>query len=114
MQELPKQLLAWLGRLLPKQEVTGKSNVQVGQVGGNVTVINHHHHAPRRATPRASEEQKAVLRLMDELPDRFVALDFMEREFNTRMVIELKPAQLYRLRRYVETIHSNLAKGRAT
>lgn len=114
MQVLPKQLLAWLGRLLPKQQVTGKSNVQVGQVGGNVTVINHHHHAPRRKPQRATEEQKAVLRLMDELPDRFVALDFMEREFDTRMVIELKPAQLYRLRRYIETIQNNLIKGRSS
>lgn len=104
MQALPKQLLAWLGRLLPKQEVTGKSNVQVGQVGGNVTVVNHHHHAPRRTSQRASDEHKNVLRLMDEVPDRFAVLDFMQREFATKMVIELKPAQLYRLRRYVEVV----------
>lgn len=123
MRELPKQLLAWLGRLLPKQEVTGDSNVQVGRVDGNirvtrkhqhgavqaghidggVTVINHHHHhAQNRSASRA--EQKAVLQLMDSVQDRIAVLDFMEREFQTRMVIELSPQQLYRLKRYVEVV----------
>ncbi|GKT20032.1 hypothetical protein AVHY2522_24595 [Acidovorax sp. SUPP2522] len=30
---------------------------------------------------------------------------FMEKTFGTRMVIDLAPAQLLRVRRYVETIH---------
>ncbi|MCB4362667.1 hypothetical protein KIH07_02900 [Hydrogenophaga taeniospiralis] len=128
MQELPKQLLAWLGRLLPKQEVTGDSNVQVGRVGGNirvtrnhqhgavqadridVTVINHHHHhTQNRAAPRATPEQKAVLQLMDNVQDRIAVLDFMEREFKTRMVIELDGKQLYRLKRYVEVVIQSTA-----
>lgn len=37
---------------------------------------------------------------------RIKVLDFMRREFSTAMVIELKPAQAYRVRRYVETINS--------
>ncbi|UCU92676.1 hypothetical protein [Hydrogenophaga taeniospiralis] len=127
MQELPKQLLAWLGRLLPKQEVTGDSNIQAGRVGGNikvtrndrhsavqagridVTVINHHHHAPGRTAPRATSEQRAVLQLMDGVQDRIAVLDFMEREFKTRMVIELSPKQVYRLKRYVEVVIQSTA-----
>ena len=37
---------------------------------------------------------------------RIKVLDFMRREFSTAMVIELKPDQVYRVRRYVETINS--------
>lgn len=37
---------------------------------------------------------------------RIKVLDFMRREFHTAMVIELKPDQVYRVRRYVETINS--------
>jgi len=37
---------------------------------------------------------------------RIKVLDFMRREFNTAMVIELKPDQVYRVRRYFETINS--------
>ena len=37
---------------------------------------------------------------------RIKVLDFMRREFHTAMVIELQPAQVYRVRRYVETINS--------
>lgn len=38
------------------------------------------------------------------LKNRIPVLDFMGREFGTRMVIELTPVQLYRVKRYVETI----------
>ncbi len=111
MSELQRLWKALLKQVQPTAlRNTASGVVQVGKVDGNVTVINHHH-APRRAAPRASEEQKIVLRLMDEVPDRIAVLAFMEREFNTRMVVELKPAQLYRLRRYVETIHNNRSKG---
>ena len=60
----------------------------------------------RRSKPRPSPktDQSQVLALMDQLPDRFAVLDFMGREFDTRMVVELDPKQLYRLRRYVEVI----------
>lgn len=104
MSELQRLWKALLKQLQPTAlRNTASGVVQVGKVDGNGTVINHHH-APRRKAPRASEEHKNVLRLMDEVPDRIAVLDFMEREFATRMVIELKPAQLYRLRRYVELV----------
>ena len=45
-------------------------------------------------------------------PVRNKVLDFMRREFNTAMVVELQPAQLLRVRRYVETIN-NRRKVRA-
>ena len=108
MQEIPKQLLRWVSRLLPKQEVTGNSNVQVGQVTGNFTVVNNHHHARVQQTSRATAEHKEVLRLMERVPDRIAILGFMEREFRTRMVIELTPAQTFRLRRYVEVVVSKV------
>lgn len=106
MQRLWKALL----KLLPSQQNTASGVVQAGKVDGNITVINHHHHTapvqPQRKTPRATTEQKAILRLMDEVPDRIAVLDFMEREFSTRMVIDLNPAQQFRLRRYVEVVIS--------
>lgn len=60
----------------------------------------------RRANARPSlkTDQSQVLALMDRLPDRIAVLDFMGREFGTRMVVELDAKQLYRLRRYVEVI----------
>jgi len=120
LRELPKQLMAWIARLLPKQENSGSGAVQVGRAGGNVKVVNVTQHiyvppiqptppqpqAARQPRPRpaATPEHRQVLALMDHLPDRIAVLDFMEREFNTRMVIELEAQQLYRLRRYVEVI----------
>lgn len=58
--------------------------------------------SPRKGT--ATEEQRKVLQLMRYVPNQSVVLDFMQREFGTRTVIELAPLQLYRVRRYVETI----------
>lgn len=51
-----------------------------------------------------SHEQSAVLRRMDQLRDRVQVLDFMEREFGTRMVIHLKAEQLFRLNRYLDVV----------
>ena len=124
MRELPKQFWALIARLLPKQENSGSAAVQVGQAGGDVKVVHltqHIYEAPAQLapTPRAapqsrprattsSADQSHVLALMDRVPDRTVVLDFMIREFDTRMVIHLEPQQLYRTRRYAEAI---LKKG---
>ena len=161
MGELPKQLLAWLAKLLPKQKVQGDRAVQIGRVDGdlstdhsthhhttrfaqsgcvgagavhtgpvqNVTQVHQHFYPPVEtervmppssaappapapapvppATVRTATTVAQVLALMDLLPDpvRFKVLDFMREEFGTAMVIELQPHQLYRTRRYVETIH---------
>lgn len=130
--------MAWFARLLPKQQNSGRSAVQVGRAGGDVKVFHltqhiyapcapvpspaqpPHQHPPitpeppspkmsrpeRRASPRPSSamEQHNVLLLMQQLPDRIAVLVFMEREFDTRMVIHLDSQQLYRLRRYIEVI----------
>lgn len=50
MGELPKQLLAWLARLLPKQKVQGNRAVQVGRVDGDLSTDHStHHHTTRLA-----------------------------------------------------------------
>lgn len=162
MGELPKQLLAWLAKLLPKQKVRGDRAIQVERVDGdlntdhsthhhttrfaqsgcvgtgtmhmghvsgvqNVTQVHHHFYAPAQSaqeadapaaaspTPApvrppsgATAEQKQVLALMDPLPGpvRNKVLAFMRKQFNTARVVELQPDQVYRVRRYVETINS--------
>lgn len=89
-------------------------SVQVGHAGGPVTIVNVTQHldaSMRTTTPRArpvaNDAQREVLRLMRGLPDQVVVEDFMHREFGTRKVIELDHPQLYRVRRYVETISQN-------
>lgn len=93
--------------------------IQIDTVNGQAAHIIHNHgpvyfvctpqtttRTERRTKPRPSAkiDQSQVLALMDHLPDRIAVLDFMDREFCTRMVVELDPIQLYRLRRYVEVI----------
>ncbi|GAB6454944.1 hypothetical protein bcgnr5379_63350 [Bacillus cereus] len=41
---------------------------------------------------------------MGQLRDRIAVLNFMEDQFGTRMVIHLKPEQLYRLNRYLDVV----------
>lgn len=94
--------------------------MQVGRAGGDVEVVHITQHfyapvpvqaAPPQPRPRttSSTDQSQVLALIDRVPDRIAVLDFMEREFDTRMVIHLGPQQLYRLRRYLEVILSSTA-----
>lgn len=109
------ELLVWLravlGKLLPRQTMRGDAGVQVGKVAGDVRVVNvtHHHYGWQRGAVQqaTTSEQRAVLALMRTLPERPLVLEFMRREFGTGMVIELKPAQLYRVRRYVEKINAS-------
>jgi hypothetical protein len=113
--ELPKQLLAWIARLLPKQKVQGDGAIQVGKVEGGMQVVHQHFYAAAQPVrPKATATHREVLALMELLPSpvRNKVLDFMRREFNTAMVVELQPAQLLRVRRYVETIN-NRRKVRA-
>jgi len=122
LREIPKQLLAWLRQLLPQQKNTGSGAVQVGKAGGDVTVVNltqhttqhitqhlPHLHAGSGLSPaapvrrQANPAQREVLYLMAQLAEREGAvLDFMQREFGTRRVVDLSDAQLFRVRRYVE------------
>jgi hypothetical protein len=111
--ETPKQWLAWLRRLLPKHEVHGDNAIQVGKVGGHVTVVhltqNITHALPeptKRAASNVTPAHKDALARMKPLtvPARVRVLEFMRREFGTTMVIELNDHQVYRLRRYVEVV----------
>ena len=57
------------------------------------------------ASMPSSVEQSATLRRLEQVPSKRIAiLNFMEREFGTRMVINLKPEQLYRLNRYLDAV----------
>lgn len=99
--------------LMPRQSNKGGGSVQVGRLNGNVTVINHHHaRSPARgnrasaAGRRATPAQREVLELLNRVPDRIAVLNFMEREFGTRLVIDLEADQLFRVKRYVQAVLS--------
>lgn len=112
MSEIPKQWLAALKRLLPRQAIRGDGNVQVGKMQGSVTVVNNVFHVNNKRTyNKANADQRIVLQLMRELPSQEPVLTFMQREFGTRMVIDLQDKQLFRLRRYVETIQERNRDG---
>jgi hypothetical protein len=102
-----------MARLLPRQTVRGHSASQIGKVGGNVTIVHLTQHLPGSAAQTvqptrpagiANDEQRHVLQLIRQLANSNSVLDFMQREFGTRVVVNLQPAQLYRVRRYVEVI----------
>jgi hypothetical protein len=110
-----REVLQWLQKIVqqwtPRQDSSGSGAIQVGKMGGGITNVhltqNIYHGTPpgtRRPKPVVSPECKQVLALLDQVPDRIAVLDFMEREFNTRMVIELERPQLFRVRRYVEAV----------
>ena len=71
MGELPKQLLAWIAKLLPKQKVQGDNAVQVGKVNGDlhtdhsthnnaihVTHVTHHHFYAVAGTPAQAPDSR--------------------------------------------------------
>lgn len=115
MREIKKWLTQLISRMMPTQTSSGNEAIQIGKMDGGVTNVHltQHIYAPAPVQPPAqqprprttsSTDQSQVLALLDRVPDRMAVLDFMEREFDTRMVIKLDPQQLYRLRRYVEVI----------
>lgn len=113
MGELPKQLLAWIAKLLPKQKVEGNGAIQVGKVGGNVTIVHVTHTPSSQASKPASlttPEQREVLGLIRRLRNEEAVFVWMEKSFGTRRVINLQPYELLRTRRYVETIHSRMKR----
>lgn len=113
-------VLALLAKLLPRQRMSelGSGNMQVGSAQGDVvsSVTHHTQHitiiqtqgtVPAAGAPisaPSAAEQSAVLRRMGQLRDRIAVLNFMEDQFGTRMVIHLKPEQLYRLNRYLDVV----------
>lgn len=84
-----------------------------GQVAGrDLTVVtinfSNRQRARKPATKlqRATSDHRQLLTLLDQVPDRIAVLDFMAREFGTRLVLELNASQTYRVRRYAEVIIS--------
>ena len=70
---------------------------------GITIIINQ---APPRQRSSQSVRPSDVLAALDELgkDQRISVLDFMQREFNTRMVVELGGLELLRTKRYANTI----------
>lgn len=110
-----REVLQWLQKIIskwePSQHSSGSGAIQVGKMNGGITNVHltqhiYQGHPPgtRRAKAAVLPECKQVLALLDQVPNRLAVLDFMEREFNTRRVIELEQPQLFRLRRYVEAV----------
>lgn len=63
---------------------------------------------PRAVKPQ-SQQQSATLARMDLLQyrARLTVLEFMNREFQTKLVIELQPDELHRLNKYLDKVLSN-------
>ena len=126
-ERMPKWLLNWMASLLPSQTSSGNGGIQIGQVNGNVTHVTNHVQAPPvhvtqvfysaqvqtqqpAANGVATEEQRELLALIRRAPNNGeTVFRFMEREFNTRMVIDLRPSELRRVQSYVATINKRLA-----
>lgn len=93
--------------------------MQVGRVGGdvvsNVTIVNISHSQISNTQPAtiATAEQREVLSLIRGLRNKESVFLFMEKHFGTRMVIDLQPRQLIRVKRYVEAINRRM-KGEVT
>ena len=62
-----------------------------------------------QANKPQSQQHSAALSRLDQLQyrSRITVLDFMDREFGTRMVIELQIEQLYRLNKYLDVVLNN-------
>lgn len=100
----------------------GKGNVQIGQNNGqvrvvtlkqerNVTNIHYHKEAEPAPVEMMSAQQKEVFAMICRLPNSDSTYAFMERSFGTRMVMDLQPSQVLRVRRYVEAIKKTTQRG---
>ncbi len=117
MTGLYRQIQAIKEKLLPKLINRGSGGVQVGKVDGDVTATSYVTIVNLHAEPTVSKheetapislttpEQREVLRMIRQLPVADSVFSFMKREFGTRMVIDLQPSQLLRVRRYIEAIN---------
>ncbi|OJV61472.1 MAG: hypothetical protein BGO35_06040 [Burkholderiales bacterium 64-34] len=127
MGELPKQLLAWIAKLLPKQKVQGDGAIQVGKVEGGMQVV-HQHFYPATAThppmkqpqpvgTMAADQHKQVvsqiLKARGQLTDRELAgfKRFMEREFKTQLVKAIPHSDLHRVQSYLAKTIRNREKS---
>lgn len=92
--------MKWLEKIKSLLNITqknsGQHGVQIGHVAGNVTVLNS-------AREAAQEDVVTVKSLVRKVPWKPVCA-FMDKTFSTRQIEALDKHQLYRLRRYVETM----------
>lgn len=90
----------WLAKIKQlfqvEQHSKGPHGVQIGHVAGNVTIT----HSTRDPADREREDVRLLVKQVPWPP----VCAFMDKAFNTRMVDALDKHQLYRLRRYVETM----------
>jgi hypothetical protein len=62
------------------------------------------------ANGTATPEQREVLRMLSRMPNRGESVfKFMETNFNTRMVIDLRPGELKRVQAYIASINRRMA-----
>lgn len=79
----------------------------------NIVNISHSQHSNTQTGAIATPQQREVLSLIRGLRKTESVFLFMEKEFGTRMVIDLQPSQLIRVKRYVEAINRR-TKGQVT
>jgi hypothetical protein len=100
-------MLKWLAKKLNIQHNGGERSIQIGNVTGNV-IVQH-----GVCQDELLQERARVEALMPKVPWPPIR-DFMDRTFNTRQVKALNEHQLYRLRRYVETVIQNRENARGS
>lgn len=107
-----------MAKLMPSQSSRGSDAVHLGNVTGGVRIIHTHvhNHFTSAARPKRNRQagpttvaHKEVLSLMAPLPDpvRIKVLNFMRREFDTALVIDLRANELVRLRAYVVKVRAS-------
>lgn len=88
----------------------GKGNVQIGQAGGPVVVNQVTLHIQNRPVVQAEKKQRLtvdrreLLRLMRRTGKEQTVVKWMETTFGTSRVLELTDGEVFRARRYCETI----------
>ena len=90
--------------VIHRQANPGHNNVQVGHVGGHLTIVQVTQRLGRPRRAPASDKQREALRLLDQLPRRDGVHAFMRREFGTSLVLDLDGRQVYRLLRYLSVV----------
>ena len=116
--EFKQWLTQMIAKLIPNHTSHGDDATHIGKVSGGLQIVRQqvHYHFARspirqanRSAPKPEVRASEVLALLDRLPNakRYAMLDFMDRTFGTRLVIELDAAQLRRLKPYVAAVCRN-------
>ena len=107
---LPKWLRNWLARLLPSNHSSGDGAVHISRLHGNVTTITNNIQQVVD-TSGLRDEQLELLRSIRKLPGRGESvLNFMDRKYGTRMVVDLRPSELRVVQQYVAGAYRRLSK----